>query len=113
MALIIDALIIVLLVLGTAFAIFGVVGVIRLPDTYSRLHASGKTSTLSILFFCVAVGLILPEAAPKLAVLAVFLVFSGPVASHAIASAVHRSNRVRASEKPKAESDDDTAAQRA
>ncbi len=83
------------LVLGVAFSVFGVIGILRLPDTYSRLHASGKTSTLAILFFCVATAILLPSGALKVLALAAFLIFSGPVSSHAIASAVYRSDKLK------------------
>lgn len=80
----------VFIVVGVVFSVLGVVGILRLPDTYSRLHASGKTSTLGILFICVGTGFIIPTAILKLLALAIFIIFSGPVGSHAIAAAVHR-----------------------
>jgi multicomponent Na+:H+ antiporter subunit G len=88
----------VLLLLGIAFSIFGVIGILRLPDTYSKLHASGKTSTLAILFFCGATAILLPSGALKVLALAAFLVFSSPVSSHAIASAVYRSEKIKVAE---------------
>ena len=78
------------IVVGVIFSVLGVVGILRLPDTYSRLHASGKTSTLGILFICFGTGFIIPAAILKLFALAIFIIFSGPVGSHAIAAAVHR-----------------------
>jgi multicomponent Na+:H+ antiporter subunit G len=83
------------IVVGVIFSILGVVGILRLPDTYSRLHASGKTSTLGILFICVGTGFIIPTAFLKLLALAIFIIFSGPVGSHAIAAAVHRGTAIR------------------
>jgi multicomponent Na+:H+ antiporter subunit G len=80
----------ILLLIGIAFSVLGVIGILRLPDTYTRLHASGKTSTLGVLFLCAATAVILPEALLKVIALSVFLIFSGPVGSHAIAAAVHR-----------------------
>jgi monovalent cation/proton antiporter MnhG/PhaG subunit len=80
-----------LLIFGVIFSFVGVVGVLRLPDTYTRLHATGNASTLGIFFLCLGAGILMPPAAPKLIVLGVFIVFTGPVASHAIAAAVYRS----------------------
>jgi monovalent cation/proton antiporter MnhG/PhaG subunit len=65
--------------------------VLRLPDTYTRLHASGKTGTLGVAFLCIGAAVMSPADSPKLIILGLFIVFSGPVASHAIAAAVHRS----------------------
>lgn len=89
----IDLIGVIFLILGVLFSVLGVVGLIRLPDTYSRLHASGKTSTLGVVFLCFAAGFLMPNALPKVLALGLFIVFSGPVASHAIAAAVHRSTR--------------------
>jgi monovalent cation/proton antiporter MnhG/PhaG subunit len=85
----------VFLFLGVAFSFLGVLGVLRLPDTYTRLHASGKTSTLGVLFLALAVAFILPSALPKLLALGIFVIFSAPVGSHAIAAAVHRGTAVQ------------------
>ncbi len=82
-------------VIGVAFNFLGVLGVLRLPDTYSRLHASGKVSTLGILFLALGVAFLLPSAVPKLIALSIFIIFSAPVGSHAIAAAVHRGTAAR------------------
>lgn len=79
-----------LLIIGALFSILGVIGILRLPDTYTRLHASGKTSTLGVLFLCAGTAVLLPDATLRLLALGIFLIFSGPVGSHAIAAAVHR-----------------------
>jgi multicomponent Na+:H+ antiporter subunit G len=82
-----------LLTLGLAFNFLGVVGVLRLPDTYTRLHASGKTGTVGVAFLCLGAAVLTPVDAFKLVVLALFIAFAGPVASHAIAAAVNRSSQ--------------------
>jgi multicomponent Na+:H+ antiporter subunit G len=84
---------VVLLTFGLAFNFLGVVGVLRLPDTYTRLHASGKTGTVGVAFLCLGAAVLTPVDAFKLIVLALFIAFAGPVASHAIAAAVNRSNQ--------------------
>lgn len=90
MAQILDIIGIVFVFLGVAFSVLGVVGILRLPDTYTRLHASGKTSTLGVLFIGLGTACILPSATLKIVALSIFVIFSGPVGSHAIAAAVHR-----------------------
>lgn len=90
MAQILDIIGIIFVFIGVAFSVLGVVGVLRLPDTYTRLHASGKTSTLGILFIGLGTACILPSATLKIVALSIFVIFSGPVGSHAIAAAVHR-----------------------
>lgn len=82
------------IVVGTLFSALGVIGILRLPDTYSRLHASGKTGTLGVIGLCIGVGILMPEATLKVLLLGMFIIFSGPVASHAIAAAVKRSDEM-------------------
>lgn len=77
---------------GVIFSVLGVVGIIRLPDTLCRLHATGKTGTLGVLGLCVGVAILEPQFAGKLLALAIFIIFSAPVASHAIGAAILRSS---------------------
>lgn len=78
------------IIIGVIFSVLGVIGILRFPDTYSRLHATGKVGTLGVIGLCVGVGVLMPEASFKLLALSIFIIFSGPVASHAIAVAVKR-----------------------
>lgn len=94
MSQIIDVMGIVFVFIGVAFSVLGVIGVLRLPDTYSRLHASGKTSILGVLFISLGTAFILPSATLKIIALSIFVIFSGPVGSHAIAAAVHRGTAI-------------------
>ncbi len=78
--------------LGLAFNLFGVLGLVRLPDVYNRLQAATKCVTLgtcSILFGTfIVVG---PTAAGMKALLCmIFLLLTSPVAAHAIARGAHR-----------------------
>jgi multicomponent Na+:H+ antiporter subunit G len=78
------------IVFGLLFNGLGVLGVVRLPDTYSRLHASGKTATLGVIFLCLGGAILVPGDALKLAALLLFMMFSSPVVSHAIAASMRR-----------------------
>jgi len=83
------------LLMGVVFSALGVLGILRLPDTYSRLHASGKTSTLGVIFLCLGTAFLRPSAILELLALSIFVIFSGPVGSHVIAAAVHRGTAVQ------------------
>jgi multicomponent Na+:H+ antiporter subunit G len=74
-----------MLILGLFFFTVGVIGVMRLPDVKSRLHASGKVATLGFLGLLIGGGLIMPALLPRLLLLGVFFLISAPAASHAIA----------------------------
>ena len=80
---------VVLIVLGIGFMAIGSIGVIRLPDFYSRTHAASKTDTLGILL--VIVGLMVLEGFTinmgKLSFVLLFVALANPIGSHALARA--------------------------
>jgi multicomponent Na+:H+ antiporter subunit G len=75
--------------LGMFFMVVGTVGIIRMPDVYTRLHAAGMTDTMGAGFlllgmcFQVEPGLI----TVRLIIVYAFLLFTSPIATHALARA--------------------------
>ncbi len=71
---------------GTFFFLTGTVGLLRLPDFYSRMHATGKSDTLgtllSLLGLALYTGLTLTSA--KILFIAVFVFLTSPTATHAL-----------------------------
>lgn len=76
--------------IGTAFSGLGVLGFIRMPDVYTRLHATGKVSIFGVVLLLLATVALTPLGFGKGLVLIALLVIGGPVTSHAIGSAAHR-----------------------
>lgn len=83
------------ILVGAAFALVGSIGLIRLPDIFTRLHGPTKATTLgvggvllgSVIYFSARQGLSLHEL-----LVALFLVLTAPVSAHLIArAALHRS----------------------
>jgi multicomponent Na+:H+ antiporter subunit G len=74
---------------SVAFSLVAVVGFARLPDVFARTHAASKSETLGALCGLTAAAVAFgPGAATlKLAMLAVFLLATGPTAAHAIVRA--------------------------
>lgn len=93
MALAIDILVWALLLAGGAFGIIGGIGILRLPDVYTRLHGAGITDTLGA--GLILLGLTVYEGftliAVKLVLIFIFLVLTSPVSSHALADAAYGS----------------------
>ncbi len=85
----IDGLSWVMLLSGGVVGAIGGLGLIRFPDFYTRLHAAGMTDTLCALL--IIGGLILQAGLSiltvKLALILLFLLFTAPTASHALARA--------------------------
>jgi multicomponent Na+:H+ antiporter subunit G len=76
--------------IGTFFSLTGVLGYIRFPDIYTGLHASAKVSVFGAVFLMVAAISWTPLSFGKGLVLISLLLISGPVISHALASAAYR-----------------------
>ena len=77
---------------GVVFVLAGAIGVMRLPDFYTRMHAAGVTDTLGAEL--IMIGLILQAGwsalSLKLALIGVFIFLTSPTASHAVANAAYR-----------------------
>lgn len=74
---------------GALFLFLGALGVIRMPDSYNRIQAGTKATTLGTLLFLLGIGLYNPSWFPKLIVLIIFILFTNPVSSHVLARAAH------------------------
>ena len=79
----------VLLILGAIFSLLAAIGVIRLPDLYTRMHAASKAGAVGGGIVLVAVALVSMDAAVALRALigVVFLLLTTPVAAHLLARA--------------------------
>ena len=78
-----------LLAAGSIFVLIGAFGLIRIPDFYTRLHAAGITDTLGaeliLLGLMFQAGLSLVTV--KLILISLFIFFTSPTATHAVANA--------------------------
>lgn len=78
------------LYLGIAITAAGVLGIYRLPDTYTRLNALAKVTTTGAILVHVSSSLLLPTPGAKGILTALVLLLTTPVATHAIARTAHR-----------------------
>ncbi|HEY3976709.1 MAG TPA: monovalent cation/H(+) antiporter subunit G [Streptosporangiaceae bacterium] len=88
-----DAIVIALAVIGLAFTLSGAVGILRMPDVYSRIQCSSKTVTMGALPVLIALvvgqGPISSYGSRALLV-AVLLLIVNPAASHALVRAAYK-----------------------
>ena len=82
------------LVFGLFFCAVGVLGVIRMPDSLTRLHASGKVATLGLFGLLVGAAILMPSIFFKILALGLFVLLTSPVATHAIAAAEYRRTEI-------------------
>ena len=86
----------VLIAVGAFFALVGVLGILRMPDTFCRMQASTCVSTLGVIG--VALGGVLyaifgmhsASAAVKIAVICLLILVTNPVGSHSIAKGAYK-----------------------
>lgn len=79
-----------LVVFGVFIMTVGVYGMIRLPDTYTRLHATSKAVVFGVISL-LAASLVTgdPEIVYRVILIGVFLVLTTPVSAHVIARAAY------------------------
>ena len=89
MTLLLDLLSWALLLAGGFFCVVGAVGLLRMPDFYTRMHAASVVETLGA--GLVLLGLLLQAGftlvAVKLLMLGLLIFFASPTATHALARA--------------------------
>ena len=91
MATVLSVLASALLLLGALLGLIGAIGVIRLPDSYTRMHSASKAGALGATLILAGVA---AASAGAFALAALFaagvLLASAPLAAHAMARAAHR-----------------------
>ncbi len=89
MSVLLDAASWVLLAAGGLFCLVAAVGMLRMPDFYTRTHAASVNDTLGA--GLLLLGLLLQAgwtlAAAKLVLIGLLVLFSSPAATHALAKA--------------------------
>ena len=82
--------------IGVIALLIGSLGLIKLPDVYCRIHAVGMIDTAGASF--IILGMIIHQGFSlvsfKLALIGVFLFFTSPIATHAVAQVAHKSGVV-------------------
>jgi multicomponent Na+:H+ antiporter subunit G len=89
-----DVVIAVLCATGLFFAVSGAVGILRMPDVYTRIQCSSKTITMGALPMLIALAYAKgPVSAygSRALIVGVLLLLVNPAASHAIARAAYKS----------------------
>jgi multicomponent Na+:H+ antiporter subunit G len=86
----------VCLLLGSFLCLAGAVGLIRFPDTLSRLHAATKPQTLGLILILTGLALTLRTwaAVTTLVLLAATQFFTSPVSAHLVGRAAYRNRCV-------------------
>ena len=73
--------------IGVIFLFLGSLGIFRLPDLYNRIQAGTKSTTLGAFLSIVGVGIMQPDWFWKALIIALFILVSNPISSHALGRA--------------------------
>ncbi|MGV6872721.1 monovalent cation/H(+) antiporter subunit G [Pseudochelatococcus sp. B33] len=80
----------IVVLLGAVFLFSAGLGVLRMPDAFTRIQAGTKATTLGNLLVMLGLGIHNPDWALKLLLVAGFVLMTNPVSSHALSRAAHR-----------------------
>jgi multicomponent Na+:H+ antiporter subunit G len=81
----------ILLLIGAIFILLSAIGVLRMPDLFTRMSATTKASTFGTGFVLIAAALFFFDAgiAARSLVIILFLFLTAPVSAHMIARAAY------------------------
>lgn len=76
---------------GSIFLFLGALGILRMPDVYNRMQAGTKATTLGTILFLAGLALGYSHCTcwTRILTLILFIVFTNPISSHALARAAH------------------------
>lgn len=79
-----------LVILGVLVMTIGVYGLVRMPDTYTRLHAASKAVVLGVMPLLLASALIGDKGVTlRVILIAAFLILTAPVSAHMVGRAAY------------------------
>ncbi len=86
-----DWIMVLLLLLGGIFSLIAAIGVVRMPDLFTRMQASTKSATLGSACILLAVALHFDAISVKLRALLIigFIFLTAPIAAHMIGRAAY------------------------
>src|SRR5262245_53457047 len=79
----------ILVLLGAVFLFSAGLGLVRMPDAYTRIQAGTKASTLGNMLVLAGLAVYHPGWTLKLLIIIYFVLMTNPVSSHALARAAH------------------------
>lgn len=83
--------------IGTLFMLISALGILRLPDVFTRMHAAGKAATLGVSCILLGTALFLQDQAVMLRMVALIALFfvTAPIATTSMARAAYRTTTTR------------------
>ncbi len=80
----------ILISLGAMAFLVSAIGLIRMPDVYTRMHVGTKATTIGTILVILGTCFIQPSWSLKLLLLSAFVLLTNPLSSSVIARATHK-----------------------
>ncbi len=79
------------IIVGTLFMLLSAVGLLRMPDLYTRMSATTKASTLGVGFILIGTAIYFGEIGivSRAVIIIIFLFITAPIAAHMIGRAAY------------------------
>jgi multicomponent Na+:H+ antiporter subunit G len=84
----------IFLVIGGIFYFLGGLGILRMPDTFNRIQAGTKATTLGSFSIMIGIAFQFPSWTFKLLLIIILIAITNPIGSSAIARATYRSKHI-------------------
>ncbi|MBU1144774.1 MAG: monovalent cation/H(+) antiporter subunit G [Firmicutes bacterium] len=84
----------IFLVIGGIFFFLGGLGILRMPDTFNRIQAGTKATTLGSFSILIGVAFANPSWTFKIIIIIVFIAISNPIGSSAIVKATYKAKNI-------------------
>jgi len=84
----------IFMTIGGIFFLLGGLGVLRMPDTFNRIQAGTKATTLGVFSTLIGVAFMNPSWIAKIIIIIVFVVITNPIGSSVIAKATYNSKNI-------------------
>ena len=83
---------IILVSLGFCLITIAVIGVLRFPDFYTRIHAAAKIDSMGVVLTLIGLAVYngLSVTSIKIVFIAVFIMLTNPISTHLLVKAAHR-----------------------
>lgn len=84
----------IFLIIGGIFFFLGGLGILRMPDTFNRIQAGTKATTLGAFSLLIGIAFAHPSWIFKIVVIIVFIAISNPIGSSVIARATYKAKNI-------------------
>lgn len=75
---------------GALFFVISAVGLLRMPDVYTRMHVGTKATTIATLLVIIGACFLEPAWSFKLLLIGIFVLLTNPLSSSVVARASHK-----------------------